>query len=64
MHTLPPALQQQATDSWALALRTVYFIQIAGAFCMFLAMLPIQEHHLPETVETVKPVAARDEEED
>ncbi|KAL7415709.1 MFS general substrate transporter [Mrakia frigida] len=63
IHTLPPDLQEKATDSWALALRTVFFIQIIGAFFMFLSMLPIQEHHLPETVDA-KPVASSTDEEE
>lgn len=28
MHTLPDDLKEKATDSWALALRTVFFLQI------------------------------------
>ncbi|KAJ6606043.1 MFS general substrate transporter [Mycena vulgaris] len=51
MHTLPADLQEKATTSWALALRTVFYCQIALAVGVFLSLLPIEEYALPDTVE-------------
>ncbi|KAF8917008.1 major facilitator superfamily domain-containing protein [Mucidula mucida] len=47
---LPLDLQQKATESWALALRTVFYAQIGLATLLFLSTLPIGEHPLPDTV--------------
>ncbi|KAJ6606035.1 MFS general substrate transporter [Mycena vulgaris] len=50
IHTLPADLQEKATTSWALALRTVFYCQIVLAVSLFLSALPIEEHSLPDTV--------------
>ncbi|KAJ7290214.1 MFS general substrate transporter [Mycena rebaudengoi] len=50
IRTLPADLQQHATTSWALALRAVFYCQSVMAVCLFLSVLPIEEHPLPETV--------------
>jgi len=50
IHTLPKDLQEKATTSWALALRTVFYCQIALAVGIFLSVLPIEEYSLPDTV--------------
>ncbi|KAJ7700702.1 MFS general substrate transporter [Mycena rosella] len=48
IHTLPEDLQHKASESWALALRTVFYCQIA--LSLFLSALPIEEYALPDTV--------------
>ncbi|KAJ6630347.1 MFS general substrate transporter [Mycena sp. CBHHK59/15] len=50
IRTLSPELQEKATTSWMLALRTVFYCQIVLAVCVFLSTLPIEEHALPDTV--------------
>ncbi|KAJ7494375.1 MFS general substrate transporter [Mycena galericulata] len=50
IHTLPPQLQEKATTSWALALRTVFYCQIVLSLVVFLSALPIEEYSLPDTV--------------
>ncbi|KAJ7718948.1 MFS general substrate transporter [Mycena maculata] len=50
IHTLPADLRDKATTSWALALRTVFYCQIVLAVSLFLSLLPIEEHSLPDTV--------------
>ncbi|KAF9030985.1 MFS general substrate transporter [Hymenopellis radicata] len=60
---LPPDLQRKATESWALALKTVFYGQVVLAVLMLLSMLPIREHPLPDTIgaESKKPMP-KDEE--
>ncbi|KAJ6567073.1 MFS general substrate transporter [Mycena capillaripes] len=55
IHTLPADQRAQATTSWLLALRTVFYCQIVLAVCLFLSVLPIEEYALPDTV-AAKPV--------
>ncbi|KAJ7237742.1 MFS general substrate transporter [Mycena haematopus] len=50
IHTLPADLQEKATTSWALALRTVFYCQIGLAVSIFLSVLPVEECSLPDTV--------------
>ncbi|KAJ7819044.1 MFS general substrate transporter [Mycena olivaceomarginata] len=50
IHTLPADLQHQATTSWALALRTVFYCHIGIAVAIFLSVLPMEEFSLPDTV--------------
>ncbi|KAF8209329.1 MFS general substrate transporter [Mycena galopus ATCC 62051] len=56
IHTLPADLQEKATTSWALALRTVFCCQVGLAVAVFLSLLPVEECVLADTVEadTVK----------
>ncbi|KAJ7359512.1 MFS general substrate transporter [Mycena albidolilacea] len=50
IHTLPADLRHQATTSWALALRTVFYCHIGLAVGIFLSVLPVEEFSLPDTV--------------
>ncbi|KAK7036010.1 MFS general substrate transporter [Favolaschia claudopus] len=61
IHTLPEELQLKAMESWALALRTVFYCQIGLAVGIFLSCLPIEEYSLPDTVkgEPAKHTAGR-----
>ncbi|KAJ7590698.1 MFS general substrate transporter [Mycena floridula] len=59
IRTLSPDLQEKAMASWALALRAVFYCQIALASLVFLSLLPIGEHPLPDTVSADPIKAAR-----
>jgi len=50
IHTLPQDLQEKATTSWALALRSVFYCQIVIAVAIFFSVLPVEEYSLPDTV--------------
>ncbi|GAA5891699.1 hypothetical protein JCM6882_006171 [Rhodosporidiobolus microsporus] len=49
--SLPPALQLSARESYRLALRAVFILNLGVAFACFLTSLPIREYPLPGSFE-------------
>ncbi|KIY71564.1 MFS general substrate transporter [Cylindrobasidium torrendii FP15055 ss-10] len=48
---LPPDIRAKATESWGIALRGVFYAQLAVAVILFLSVIPIGEHPLPDRAE-------------